>query len=99
MKMTRTDHEDETTVTIVGKLEEGTAPQFRTLIDELLAANRRHITLDLLELSSIDSSGVGVIVSLHKQVRERGGEVKLVGLTGQPLAFLRLMRLDKVFSM
>ncbi|MDC3962803.1 STAS domain-containing protein [Polyangium jinanense] len=98
MKYTRTDNDDETTITVEGTLDETTAPEFRTLVDELCAANRWNVTLELSMLTSIDSVGVGVIVLLHKQVRAKGGEVRLVGLDGQPRAIFRLLRLDKVFS-
>jgi anti-sigma B factor antagonist len=97
MSYTRTDNGSETTVQFEGTLDAVTAPEFRTLVDELVAENRQNITLELSSLRLIDSSGVGVIVSLFKRVRANGGQVRIVGLRDQPRAIFRLLRLDRVF--
>jgi anti-sigma B factor antagonist len=97
MSYTRTDNGGETVVQFEGTLDAVTAPEFRTLVDELVAENRQNITLELSSLRLIDSSGVGVIVSLFKRVRANGGQVRIVGLRDQPRAIFRLLRLDRVF--
>ncbi|WP_437279915.1 STAS domain-containing protein [Sorangium sp. So ce375] len=97
MSYTRTDNGSETVVQFEGTLDAVTAPEFRTLVDELVAENRQSITLELSSLRLIDSSGVGVIVSLFKRVRANGGQVRIVGLRDQPRAIFRLLRLDRVF--
>ncbi|AUX29248.1 MULTISPECIES: STAS domain-containing protein [Sorangium] len=97
MSYTRTDNGNETVVQFEGTLDAVTAPEFRTLVDELVAENRQNITLELSSLRLIDSSGVGVIVSLFKRVRANGGQVRIVGLRDQPRAIFRLLRLDRVF--
>jgi anti-sigma B factor antagonist len=97
MSYTRTDNGSETVVLFEGTLDAVTAPEFRTLVDELVAENRQNITLELSSLRLIDSSGVGVIVSLFKRVRANGGQVRIVGLRDQPRAIFRLLRLDRVF--
>jgi anti-sigma B factor antagonist len=97
MSYTRTDIGEETVVKIDGTLDAVTAPDFRQLVDELVAENRSNITLELSSLRLIDSSGVGVIVSLFKRVRANGGQVRIVGLRDQPRAIFRLLRLDRVF--
>ncbi|MCC6557017.1 MAG: STAS domain-containing protein [Polyangiaceae bacterium] len=97
MSYTRTDIGEETVVKIDGTLDAVTAPDFRQLVDELVRDNRSNITLELSSLRLIDSSGVGVIVSLFKRVRANGGQVRIVGLRDQPRAIFRLLRLDRVF--
>jgi anti-sigma B factor antagonist len=47
----------------------------------------------------IDSSGVGAIVSLFKRVKADGGKVVVVRAHDQPLAVLKLLKLDKVFGL
>lgn len=97
MGHTRTDEGDDTTLTIDGTLDAVTAPELRPVLDALVAENRKKIVVDLASLRLIDSSGVGVLVSLFKRVRAYGGEVNLVGLRDQPLAIFKLLRLDRVF--
>jgi anti-sigma B factor antagonist len=97
MKYKRTDNGDETVLEIDGTLDAVTAPELRTVVDELVNERRKSVTLELSSLRLIDSSGVGVIVSLFKRIRANGGQVKIVGLRDQPRAIFRLLRLDRVF--
>jgi anti-sigma B factor antagonist len=98
MKYTRTDNGDETTLEIEGTLDAVTAPELRPVADELLASRRNPIILDLSSLRLIDSSGIGLVVMLHKRSdKEYGGKVRIVGLRDQPRAIFRLLRLDRVF--
>ena len=97
MKHTRTDNDGETMLAIEGTLDAVTASELRTVVDEIVNEARKEVTLDLSALRLIDSSGVGVIVSLFKRVRAHGGQVRIVGLRDQPRAIFRLLRLDRVF--
>lgn len=95
----RADDGDETVLRIEGVLDAVTAPDIRPTIDELVAERRRSITVDLASLRLIDSSGVGVIVSLFKRCNAFGGTVRVSGLKDQPLSIFRLLRLDRVFRL
>jgi anti-sigma B factor antagonist len=97
MGHTRTDTTDETHLKIDGTLDAVTAPELRPVLDAIIAETKKVITVDLSSLRLIDSSGVGVLVSLLKRARAYGGEVRLVGLRDQPLAIFKLLRLDRVF--
>jgi anti-sigma B factor antagonist len=97
MKHQRKDNGDETVLEIDGTLDAVTASDLRGVIDQLVDEKRKMVTLDLTNLRLIDSSGVGVIVSLFKRIRAGGGEVRIVGLRDQPRAIFRLLRLDRVF--
>jgi anti-sigma B factor antagonist len=97
MKYTRTDNGGDTVLAIEGTLDAVTSPELRTVVDDLVNESRKEVTLDLSSLRLIDSSGVGVIVSLFKRVRAYGGNVRIVGLRDQPRAIFRLLRLDRVF--
>jgi anti-sigma B factor antagonist len=46
----------------------------------------------------VDSSGVGAIVSLHKEIKSMDGTLRIVGLRDQPRVMFNLLRLDKVLS-
>lgn len=97
MGFLRTDEGTETVLKIDGTLDAVTAPELRPTLDAMVTEGKKDITVDLSALRLIDSSGVGVLVSLFKRVRAYGGNVKLVGLKDQPLAIFKLLRLDRVF--
>src|SRR5438552_17435838 len=97
MNYSRPDTAEETTLRIEGTLDAVTAPELRGVVDELVGENRQSVVLELSSLRLIDSSGVGVVVSLFKRIRANGGQVRVVGLRDQPRAIFRLLRLDRVF--
>ncbi|MBK8996582.1 MAG: STAS domain-containing protein [Myxococcales bacterium] len=82
-----------------GELDALTASDLRPTLDELSAQSGRDVVVDLSALRLIDSSGVGALVSLYKRVRENGGSVRFDGVTDQPLAIFKLLRLDLVFGL
>lgn len=52
----------------------------RRQLDDLLRDGVRRVVLDLSELRSIDSMGVGQVVVAFQRVREAGGSLVLAGL-------------------
>jgi len=97
MKFSRVDKGVETILWIEGVLDAVTAPEIRPTIEALVAEKRSSIVVDVSSLRLIDSSGVGVIVSLFKRCKTFGGVVRVSGLKDQPLAIFQLLRLDRVF--
>jgi anti-sigma B factor antagonist len=98
-EFTRTDDGEDTLLRIEGVLDALTVPNIRRTVEALVAEQRRRITVDLSGLRLIDSSGVGVIVSLHKRARAYGGVVQLAGLRDQPLAIFKLLKLERIFDL
>jgi anti-anti-sigma factor len=71
------DDGGDTVFTLSGELDPHTAPALRTEIDRTLASGRTRLVLDLAGLTFIDSSGLRVIISAHKDAAERGGRLLL----------------------
>lgn len=99
MKCTRIDSETESRLEIVGALDALTAADIRPIFDKVVADRCRRVTLDASQLTMLDSSGVGAIVSLYKRLKADGGQFSLVGAKEQPLAVLKLLKLDRVFGL
>ncbi len=98
MKFSRVDKGDETFLRVEGVLDALTVPELRPTVEALVAEERKSIVVDLASLRVIDSSGVGLLVSLLKRCKPFGGVVSVVGLKDQPLAIFKLLRLDRVFT-
>jgi anti-sigma B factor antagonist len=98
MHFSRIDGDHVTVLRVEGELDANTAPDIRPALDQIVADRRRRVTVDLSGLRLIDSSGVGALVSLYKRVRAQGGSVRIEGVSDQPLAIFRLLRLDAVFG-
>ncbi len=89
---------DVTVFALQGNLDALTAPSLRKEIEALLAARKINVVLDMSGLELIDSSGVGVIVSLYKRVEPLQGDVKIARLQGQPSEIFKLLKLNRAFE-
>ena len=70
----------------------------RDAVLDLLAKNQKKILLNLGEVTYIDSSGIGELVSAFTTVRNQGGELKLLNLTKKVHDLLQITKLYTVFD-
>lgn len=70
----------------------------RESIRELLAKGNRKILLNLGDVSYIDSSGIGELVSAFTSVANQGGQLKLLNLTKRVKDLLQITKLYTVFE-
>jgi anti-sigma B factor antagonist len=70
----------------------------RDQIRELLAKDQKNILLNLADVTYIDSSGIGELVSAYTAVRNKGGELKLLNLTKKVHDLLQITKLYTVFD-
>ena len=87
-----------TLIRLEGTFDALSSPAARPMLDALVHERKSPITIDMSGLRSIDSSGVGAVVSVYKRVRAQGGRVTIAGLRGQPLAIFQLLRLDRLMA-
>jgi anti-sigma B factor antagonist len=85
---------DRVVASIPGQLTVGNRQELkRKVLAEFERGDRRFL-IDLGETGYIDSSGLGVIVSLTKQLRAGGGELRLTNLNDDLKSLFELTRLD-----
>ena len=84
------------TLHITGELDAVSVPDLRPVLDDLISKGHKKIVVDLAGLRLIDSSGVGAIVYLFRKTKAAGGVVTVKGASDQPLAILRLLKLDQI---
>jgi anti-sigma B factor antagonist len=84
-----------TVLRLSGNLDMTTAPQLKDEVQALTASEVQTVVVDLEAIGIIDSSGVGVLVSLFKRLHEKQGYVCFAGVKGQPKEVFRLLRLDR----
>lgn len=88
-----------TVVDIGGRIVLGDGSiKLRDTIRELLAKDDKRILLNLGEVSYIDSSGLGELVSAFTLVRRAGGDLKLLNLTRKVHDLLQITKLYTVFD-
>ena len=70
----------------------------RDTIRDLIGRGQKKILLNLGDVSYIDSSGIGELVSAFTTVRNQGGELKLLNLTKKVHDLLQITKLYTVFD-
>jgi anti-sigma B factor antagonist len=90
---------DVTVVDLAGRitLGEGSSTMRDALRDQLAKGNKK-ILLNLGEVSYIDSSGIGELVSAFTTVPNQGGQLKLLGLNKRIKDLLQITKLYTVFE-
>ena len=73
--------------------------QFVAEIKQQLAAGDRKFVIDLTNLTTIDSAGVGIIVGCRNQIVEAGGKVRAVVPANHVQHVLDLNRISSVLPM
>ncbi|MCP4711434.1 MAG: STAS domain-containing protein [Planctomycetes bacterium] len=86
-------------LTLKGRLDAQTAGIMTPIVTEMVDSKITNIVFDLLELTLIDSSGIGAIVAVYKTTKSQNGDTKISGLNAQPLEVFKLLKLDKVIHM
>jgi anti-sigma B factor antagonist len=75
---------------------EGDLP-LRTRVTDLVDAGQIRIVVDLQDVSTMDSCGVGELVARLVSVRQHGGDIKLLHLTDRTHKVMQISRLLSVF--
>jgi anti-sigma B factor antagonist len=99
VKLTTRQVGDVTVVDAVGRITLGEgASTFRDSIRDLAASGHKKLLLNLADVSYIDSSGIGELVSGFTTVANQGGTVKLLNLTKRVQDLLQITKLYTVFE-
>lgn len=89
---------DVTVVDVEGQLIVGNRQELKQRVLEELEDGERKFVVDFENTGYIDSSGLGVLVSLSKKIREQGGELRLANLNEDLRTLFELTKLDTLFT-
>jgi anti-sigma B factor antagonist len=90
---------DVTILDLKGRLRVGgNAVALHRSIRSLVLEKKTQIILNLAGVTFIDSCGLGELVASQVSVENKGGEIKLIGLTDQLRELFRATRLLAVFD-
>lgn len=88
-----------TVVDIAGRIVLGKeSAALRDLVSQLMQEGHRKILFNLAEVTYIDSSGLGNLVSAYTNVRRQGGELKLLNLNKNVHDLMQMTKLYTVFD-
>ncbi|MGH9718626.1 MAG: STAS domain-containing protein [Bryobacteraceae bacterium] len=99
VKLTTRQVGDVTVVDVAGRITLGEgSTALRDAVRDLITKNQKKILLNLSDVTYIDSSGIGELVSGFTTVTNSGGLLKLLGLTKRVKDLLQITKLYTVFD-
>ena len=99
VKLTTRQVGDVTVLDVAGRITLGEGSSaLRESLRDLVSKNQKKILLNLGDVSYIDSSGIGELVSGFTTVTNSGGQLKLLNLTKRVKDLLQITKLYTVFD-
>lgn len=99
MKSTTRQVDGVSIVDLSGRITLGEgSTMLRDIVRDMIAKGNKKILLNLGDVTYIDSSGIGELVSAFTTVRNGGGELKLLNLTKKVHDLLQITKLYTVFD-
>src|SRR5690349_24313994 len=83
---------------VEGQLIVGNRQELKQKMLDELEKGAKKFLIDFAKTGYIDSSGLGVLVSLSKKIREQGGELRLANLNDDLKTLFELTKLDTLFQ-
>ena len=99
MKISVRQQEGTTILDVKGKITIGVGDvALREAVQEALEAGARKLLLNLKDVTTIDSSGIGEMVSAFTTVSNRGGKLALLNVPSKVVGILEMTQLITVFD-
>jgi anti-sigma B factor antagonist len=97
---TRRVKPDITIMEIAGRLSLGnTLLSIENSMKRLIDEGSRRMVVDLAGLNSVDSSGIGMLVSCFAPMEQKGGHLRIAGAQGSVLKVFETVHLDRIVPM
>ena len=83
-------------VSVQGRIVNGETASLRQVVDSQSRVNT--VLLDLSRVSTIDASGLGLMLQMREEAQSRGMRFKLMNVTNLVSRVLAVTKLDSVFE-
>ena len=92
------DQKNKILVTLNGDLDLNSVSEFKRRMDEAIEGHKTDVSIGCGELRYIDSTGLGVLVSILKKVKEYGGTMEIRDLKPYLFKIFDVNGLTNVFK-
>jgi anti-sigma B factor antagonist len=97
LKIDKQTNQEGMMVRVAGEIDAFTAPKLREELAALADGNQ-YITVNLEDVSYLDSTGLGVFVGLFKQMKKNGGELRLTDMSDRVKRLFEITGLSHVMQ-
>ncbi|WP_040207053.1 anti-sigma factor antagonist [Neobacillus jeddahensis] len=91
-------NEVEIAVQVAGEIDAFTAPKLREELLPLAEGKNKIMTINLKDVSYLDSTGLGVFVGLFKQLKKNDGELRLVEMSDRLKRLFEITGLSNILN-
>jgi len=98
MNIRVTDHDEFLTLSIEGRLDISTASKLKQEVLDRINSGALAIILNMAQVDFINSSGLGTLVSILKEVRSAGGRLVLSNLASYVQEIFEITQLAEIFE-
>lgn len=88
-----------TVVTISGRLDAVTAPEYEKKLNELIAAEETSFVVDFEQLDYISSAGLRVLLATAKKLKGKGGQIRFANVKGTVKEVFDISGFGSIFQM
>ena len=84
------------TIKLIGDIFVEQGENLMNTFNKILEKNPELVVIDMKDLKSITSSGIGKIVLLYKELSKKGGKIKITGVNDTISQIFKIVKLDKL---
>lgn len=84
-------------ISVSGEIDIFNSAEFKKTLLELLEEKQLNIKIDCINLSYIDSTGLGALIAVLKKATSYGGKIYLKNVKPSLSKLFKITNLDKVF--
>lgn len=87
------------TAFLAGKVYSQDASVVRDELLEQIDKGLTDVSIDMSKVTYIDSTGLGVLITIHKRTKEKNGKIVITGAQGMVEQLFKRTRLDRVLTL
>ncbi len=95
--VSKSKKDDIVVLKIKGGIHHIDTPSFEKELVSVIEERNYKIVLDLTQTEYLCSSSLGVLISLERKIKRKGGDIRLVIIKAEILKVLQITLLNKVF--
>ena len=85
-------------ITPIGEIDIYTSPEFKNAVLKIIEENKENIVINGEKLDYMDSTGLGILMSLLKKTKEKNIEIRLKNLKPNIYKLFDITGLNNVFN-
>jgi anti-sigma B factor antagonist len=83
---------------IIGHIKGSEVSQFRSAVQKALSEEKTFVVANMQEVGFIDSSGVGMLITCHQDLKSANGRLVLLNLSDDIYDLFEMTSIDRLFE-